>query len=894
VSLRLLYARLRSLGRRRRRDADLDEEIRFHLEEEASELQESGVSWDHARSAATRDFGNVALIRETTREVWGWGSLDRLIQDVRYGCRSLAGTPIVSIVAILSLALGIGANTAIFSVLETLILRSLPVDSPSELVLLDDGRGRRPHWTNPIWEEIKSRPGLFDGAFAVSTTQFNLAVRGETEIVDGLWASGTMFDVLGVPAIVGRTLTPEDDRPGGGPGGPVAVISHAFWQQRFGGAADVIGRSLTVERVPFTIVGVTPAWFFGVDVGRTFDIAVPVGAATLIRGPGALKGRSSWWLRIMFRLKPGQEPDAATVLLRSLQPQIREATLPDDWHPGTLERYLREPFRVEPAANGDSSIRQRYRRPLTTIMVVVGLVLLIACANLANLLLARASARRQELSVRIALGASRLRVVRQLLTESLILSCVGACLGLAIAHWGSRLLVNQLSIAGRPVFLDLSLDWTILAFTAAAAVATTAVFGIAPAMRAVRVQPNDVLKSRARTVTGEGGFGAGHVLVIVQVAVSLVLLVGAGLFVRTFSSLAHLNLGFDDRPVLVASVQTSGTRLEPARLGALLQQLLAAAAGVPGVSSAGLSMITPLSNNTWNNLVEVPTAPHLSREERLVHFNNVGVGWFGTYGTPILAGRDFATTDALGSPPVAIVNEAFARRFTGGRNPLGIRVRQPWGIDREIVGYVKDAVYESLRDPVPPTLYIPLGQDPDPPGTIDVAVRASAASPLLLTKPLANALTAVHPDLLVTLRPLSDNVEAALQQERLVALLSGFFGALALLLSALGLYGVTSYAVMRRRAEIGVRIALGAAPARVVRLVLRRTLVLVVVGTCAGAAASVWASQFVSPLLFGVQPRDADTLLSAIIVLALIAAIAGWVPARSASRLDPARILREG
>ena len=894
MTLRQLHARLRALRHWDRKESDLDEEIRFHLAEEAEERSAAGLSADEARIAAKRDFGNVSLVREATREVWGWGSVERLIQDVRYGYRALRGTPVVSTVAILSLALGIGANTAIFSVLDTLLLRSLPVDAPRQLVLLADETGRRTHWTNPIWEQLRDRPELFDGAFAVSSTRFNLARRGETEFVDGLWASGTMFDVLGVPAILGRTFTEQDDRPGGGPDGPVAVISYGFWQRRFGGATDAIGRSLTVERVPFTIVGVAPPQFFGVDVGRTFDVALPIGTVTLIRGARALEQRSSWWLRVMFRLKPGQTAEAGTVSLRPLQPLIREATLPNDWHPGELQHFLETAFRLEPAANGGSSLRERYQRPLTTIMVVVGLVLLIASANLANLLLARASARRHELSLRIALGASRLRIARQLLTESLLLSTAGALLGLLLAQWGSRVLVRQLSTVTNTVFLDLSLDWRILGFTAAVAVATAVLFGTAPAVRGTRLQPNDALKGQGRSVVGDGPRSLGHMLVVVQIALSLVLLVAAGLFTRTFASLANLDLGFDSRPIVVAAVEVPSARIEPAKRPELFRRLLEAAAAIPGVSSAALSAKTPVSNNMWNNLIELPDGPPMPASERLTHFNMLSVGWFQTYGTPMLAGRDFTSADAPGAPPVAIVNETFAKRFTGGRNPVGTRVRQPHNVTRVIVGYVRDAVYESLRDPVLPTLYISYGQETQLPSSTSVSVRAAGGSPALLTKPLAAALGQVHGDLIITFSPLADQVDAKLTQERIVAVLSAFFGGLALLLAGLGLYGVTSYAVSRRRTEIGIRMALGAAPGAVIAIVLRRAAILVGIGLVAGTAVSLWASRFVSPLLFGLQPRDPLTLVAAIVLLATIGTLAGWLPARRASRIDPARILREG
>ncbi len=823
------------------------------------------------------------------------------MQDLRDAFRALKATPVVTIVAILSLALGIGANTAIFSILDSLLLRSLPVKAPQQLVMLGDGGSGRPtSWTNPIWEQVRERQALFDGAFAWSGSRFNLAPGGQTELVDGMWASGRLFEVLGVPAILGRTFTDADDRRGGGPDGPVAVISYSFWQRRFNGAADVIGRSLTVERVPFTIVGVTPPSFFGADVGRTFDIAIPIGTEPLIRGKeSSLDRRSNWWLNMMIRLKEGQTVEAGTSALRGVLPQIREATMPQDWRPQDKDGYIRDGFSLLPAANGGSGLRSRYRQALTTIMVVVALVLLIACANIANLLLARATARRHELSVRVALGASRFRIARQLLSESLLLSGAGALLGLVFARWGSRLLVRQLSTTTNNVFLDLSLDWRVLGFTAFVAIATAVLFGTAPALRATRVQPNDALKAQGRSVIGDGRMGLGNMLVVLQVALSLMLVVAAGLFVRTFSTLASLHLGFESKGVLVANINAQRAQLEPGQRPELFRRALEAASSAPGVASAALSAVTPVSGSTWNNRIELPEGPDLPEKERLTFINLLSADWFKTYGTPMIAGRDFTSADTNGSAPVAIVNETFAQKFTYGKNPVGVRIRQPgFGprptIERQIVGYVKDAVYRSLREPVPPTMYIPYAQQPEPPSSMSVSVRAAGGSPALLTKGLAAALTQVHGDLAITLRPLADNIDAALTQERIVAMLSGFFGGLALLLAGLGLYGVTSYAVSRRRTEIGIRMALGAAPGGVVRLVLRRVAIMVLLGVIAGSALSVWASKFVATLLFGLQPQDPVTLAGAAMALTTIGALAGWLPARRAARIDPARVLRDG
>ena len=823
------------------------------------------------------------------------------MSDIRDAIRALKATPIVTIVAVLSLALGIGANTAIFSILDSLLLRTLPVKAPQQLHILGLDRTTRTSWTNPLWEQVRDRQEMFEGALTWSSTRFNLAPGGQTEFVDGIWASGRYFSVLGVQAILGRTFTDADDKRGGGPDGPVAVISYDFWQRRFDGAADVVGRSLTVERVPFTIVGVAPPGFFGVDVGRTFDVAIPIGTEPLIRGKeSSLDRRSNWWLSVMIRLRDGQTLEAGETALRGVQAQIREATMPPDWRAEDKARYIIEPFSLVPAATGGSGLRLRYRRPLTTIMVVVSLVLLIACANIANLLLARATARRHEFSVRAALGASRTRIMRQLLAESLLLSGFGAVVGLLFAQWGGQLLVRQLSTATNNVFLDISLDWRVLGFTAAVAIVTAVLFGTAPAFRAARVQPNDALKAQGRAVVGDGRFNLGNILVVAQVALSLILIVAAGLFVRTFSSLANLPIGFDRDPILVASINAQRAQLDPEQRPEFFRRVLEATAEVPGIASAALSAVTPVSGSTWNNRIELPGGPDLPETERLTYINLLSPGWFRTYGTAMIAGRDFSNADGAGSAPVAIVNETFARKFAWGKNPIGVRIRQPgYGIrpnvDREIVGYVKDAVYRSLREPVPPTMYIPYGQQLEGmPSSMSLSVRAAGGTPVLLTRPLAAALSSVNGDIAITFRPLGDQVNAALTQERIVAMLSGFFGALALLLAGLGLYGVTSYAVSRRRTELGIRMALGALPGGVIRLVLRRVAILVGLGIVVGGGVSLWAGRFVTPLIFGLQPRDPLTLAGAVVLLGAIGALAGWLPARRASRIDPARVLREG
>ena len=816
------------------------------------------------------------------------------MQDLRDAFRSLRATPIVTAVAILSLGLGIGANTAIFSILDSLLLKSLPVGDPHELALLT--AGERSSWTNPQWDQVKRHSHLFDGAFVYSTTRFNLAQGGQSEMVEGLWASGRYFEVLGVEPVLGRTFSDADDRRGGGPDGPVAVISYGFWQRRFSGAADVIGRSLVVERVPYTIIGVTPPGFFGVEVGYTFDVAIPLGTEPLVRGKDSvLDGRSNWWLRLMVRRKDGQSLEAAQAAIQGIQSQIREATMPTDWPPDDRPRYLAEPFTLSDATAGTSRLRDRYQRPLTTMMGVVGLVLLIACANIANLLLARATARRHELSVRLALGASRLRLVRQLLSESLLLSICGGLLGLVFAQWGSRLLVDHLTASTVSIVLPLELDWRVLTFTSIVAVATALLFGTAPAVRASRVAPYEAFKAHGRGLEGDRRFGLGNLLVVVQVALSLVLVVGAGLLMRTLSTLSNLELGFERDPVLLVTI--SGRSLEPQQRAAVFETIRQAVVTVPGIDAAALSIVTPVSGSAWTRLFEFPGKPDLPERERGINVNYVTPDFFRTYGTRLIAGRDFTLADRVGTRPVAIVNEAFARKYFGGENPIGRHVREASlpgrpGVAREIVGYVQDAVYRSLREPLSPTIYFAIHQRTDPSAGINLSVRSAAGAPASLIKPLAAAIGRVNGQVAFSFRPLAEQVNGTLSQERLVAMLSGFFGGLALLLAGLGLYGVTSYAVSRRRAELGIRMALGAAPGSVVRLVLQRVGLLVSLGGIIGAVGAFYASTLISTLLYGLDARDPVTFAAAAVVLATIGALAGWIPARRASRIDPALVLR--
>jgi predicted permease len=828
------------------------------------------------------------------------------MQDLRLAIRSLRATPLVTLVAALSLALAIGANTAIFSLVNSLLLRTLPVQDPAQLVFLTNSATpeRARAWSYAVWDQVRQRPQLFEAAAAWSSVRFNLASAGEMQSVDGVWASGSFFDSLGVRPILGRSFSQVDDRRGGGPDGSVAVISYQFWHRHFGGGADTVGRSLRLNGVPFTIIGVTPPEFFGIEVGRTFDVIVPLGNEPLIRGRDTnLDSPSTSFLTVMGRLRPTQSVETAAAALRGAQADIRQMTMPQDLRRSgeqAVDRYLKEPFALVPAATGTSMLRERYDRPLRAMMVVVSLVLLIACVNIANLLLARAYARRHELSVRLALGASRRRLVRQLFTETAVLSTAGGALGLVIAQWSSVVLVRQLSTPTTTVFLDLSIDGRILAFTAATTVLTTVLFGTAPALRASRTTPANSLKEEGRTLAGEPRDAFGGWLIVTQVALSVVLLVAAGLFIRTFTSVASSELGFQPDPVLVVGVDAQRASADAAERVALHERLRDSVRALPDVADAALSNIIPLTGAGSDPPIEISGVVASDTPIREAG-NRISPGWFSTLGIRLVAGRDFNDSDRRGRPRVAVVNEAFARKFFRGGNPLGrsftLFPRSPRALGPfEIVGVAADSVYYSVRAPMPPTWYAPIAQFDPVDFTLtsaSLSVRARSGSPMALTKSIVAAAASVNPELALTFRPLADQVEASTNQERLIALLAGFFGGLAMLLTALGLYGVTAYSVTRRRAEIGVRMALGARPARVIRLVLSRVSLLVSAGVVIGAGFSVWASRFIAALLYGVEPHDGVTLAGAVLALAAVAACAGGMPAWRASRLDPARVLRE-
>jgi putative ABC transport system permease protein len=901
--MKTLFRRLLHLLCWSRHVADLRDEIEAHRALRQFALERDGFGSDDAAHASRRAMGNVSLAIEDAREVWTIRALDHTRQDVRDAVRGLRKSPGFALVTIATLALGIGANTALFSIFNSLIMRPLPVRDPGSLALLADGS-----WSYPVWQQISARAeGLFDGAFTWSDETFDLALGGRPVPVDGAYVSGRFFEVLGVPAFRGRMLTPADDS-AAPPNGPVAVVSHRFWRQHFGGADDVVGRQFTVliqrQRFPFTVVGVMPPGFSGVAVGRVADVVLPFAAEPLLQGlDSALPETGRSWLEIMVRLKPGQTVERANVQLRGVQSQIRDAVLPGlHGSPAFAARYLTDPLTLAPAAAGASGLRRRYGTPLFAMVVAVGLVLLVACANIASLLLARALARRGELSVRLALGASRGRLARLLFLESLLVAMIGAGVGLLFAKWGSALLVRQLSTWERTVSLDLALDWRVLVFTATLACLCAITAGVAPMFAVKSVAPGDALKSAGRALAGDRRFAVRGALVVAQIAVSFVLVIAAGLFLRTFASLSQLPLGFVPEPLVIVDVNLFASGIRPEERGARVERLRDAAA-ISGVRSVSVSQMRLLTGGGWfsNNMVAVGDGPMLPEDRRhRVWRNAITSGWFETMGIPLRDGRDFSDRDRVGSTPVAIVNEAFARRYLSGQQPIGqtLRVDSDDGPRYEIVGIAADAVYTTPRNGMLPTMYVALAQrEPrewNSWRSVVLTIKAAAGQRALVERDVATTLTKADPTLVFRSGTFDQMLAATMTQERLVAMMSGFFGALALVLAGLGLYGIVAQAVNARRTEIGLRLALGALPTGIVRLVFRRVGALIVMGLALGLAGSWWAVRFVAPLLFQIETRDPLTFSGTAAVLVAVGVLAAWVPARHAARLDPATVLREG
>jgi putative ABC transport system permease protein len=891
---------IRRFFRRDRWDAERARELESYVAIETDDNIARGLSPDEARRAALRKIGNRTLVREDIYQMNTVTLIDNAWRDLKYGARLLRLNPGFAMVAILSLALGIGANTAIFQLLEALRIRALPVAHPEQLAevrIQGDGALGKSGWfssdhpelTYPLWERLRGRQQPFTNLFAWTSTDFEQSVAGESHTAHGIWVSGGFFDTLGVAPALGRLLTDTDDRVGCS--APPAVIGYGFWQREFAGSPTAVGAALTLDAHRYEIVGVAPPAFTGVEVGHVFDVAVPLCAEALSRGPrSALARNDAWFLDVIGRLKPGWSIARATAQLEALSPALFKETLPN-YTPEEARAYLGFRLGAFAAGTGVSELRATYESPLWLLFGTAALVLLIACANLANLMLARATARAREIAVRLALGASRTRLVRQLLAESALIAVAGASAAALLAAWLSRALVAALTTTRDPIFVDVSPDWIVFAFIAALATTACALFGVVPALRATNTSPGAAMKAGARGTGGADGSGLRRGLVVAQVAVSLVLVVGALLFVRSFRNLATVDTGFARDRLLIAEFGVRRNDLPPDRLRAGYEQLLNRIQHTPGVAAAARVRNVPIGGSFSNRQIAIDGVER--REE--VNYNSISDQYFPTVGTPLVAGREFDARDQAASARVAIVTESFARVFFGGQGAIGrtFQIVEAPGKPRppiEIVGVVRDSKYSELRETFAPLMYVPVTQDDLAPGFARLLIRSSVPPSALTATVLALA-RAEQPDSVVTFRTMESQIADALLRERLMAALSAVLGGLAALIAVVGLYGVMSYIVARRRTEIGIRMALGADPHDILRMVMREAGFLVGLGVAIGVVAAVVAARTAQALLFGLKPADPATLVAAAAGFSIVALAAGYLPAKRASRVAPTEAL---
>jgi predicted permease len=892
--------RIGMLFRREQVAKDLEEEMQLHLDLRRQQQVETGVGWKDARANAHRRFGNPTLLRERSYAAWGWSWLEGLLQDVLYGLRAMVRSPGITIVALLSLALGIGANTAIFSLIDAVMLRSLPVKDPQQLVLLGnahsagitDGFGDTELYSYPFFREFRQKNHSFSDTAAILSLPNNVhgfvSGRRSAEPMHVQLVSGTYFPTLGVHALMGRVLTDDDDRTKGGD--PVAVVSYSWWKKNLGLDPDVLNRTLKIDDTSYNIIGVAPPEFFGTTVGEAPDIWIPMSMVEQV--PPHFKGCHSdnltASLYILGRLKTGvsiaQATTETSLLYQQIMQSLRGGPLSQDDNSALKKAHVP----LTSMATGLSSLRREFSDPLRFLMGIAGLVLLIACANIANLLLARSTMRTREFAMRQALGAQRGRLVRQLLTESMMLAAAGGALGIAFAAGASHLLLRMVSGGPEAVPLRVSVDIHMLLFTLAVSVITALLFGSIPAFRVTRLELTRSLKDGQGAAVRSKGVLA-RSLVISQVAFSLLLVVAAGLFLRTLVNLSRVDVGFEKQNVLFLHIDESsvGYKDDDPRVFALYRQIEERVGALPGVQGAGFSSFV-FGEGSWNGTVGVPGAEK-GRDVDVKH-NVVSDGYFPALQIPILAGRNFGPQDTATSQKVAIISERMARTMFPKGNPLGRHYSLGQNEEHEVIGIVKDVKFLSLQED-PETLdYIPATQHPMYLGDFVVRFTGNFSS---ISSAVQRAIHEIDHSLPITdVTTLDEWVSRSITDQRVVAQLSGFFGLLAVFLSAIGIYGLMSYMVSRRTNEIGIRMALGAERRQVGWLVMREIFVLVVIGLAIGVPAVLFCRNLVAHMLFGLDGNNAANLLAAIAVMLLIAAFAGYLPARRASRVDPMIALR--
>lgn len=892
-----LLRRLRYLIHQRRLEAELAEEIDAHRAMRQQTLEAHGLTRNEAERASRRALGNVTLAREDARAAWIAPWIESVWQDVVYALRIVRRAPAFAAAIVLVMALGIGATTGVFGLLDDLVLKDLPVHRPDRLVYFT-----KPSFSYPVLREVAARgTHVFSSVAGWNLERANIEWAVELEPAEILAATGNFYETLGIRAAAGRTFGPDDDQMGGGAQGPVAVISHACWQRRFGASRSAIGRTVRIDRTPFTIVGVTPPGFSGVAPGLAPEVTIPW---SVLQNAETLRSHATSSIHLLGRLREGLTLLQADAALQAFWPSVLEVTTPVSMPPDRRAMYLSRSTQLHSARAGYSRVRNQFEEPLWMLLALVGLLMTVACASAANLLLARGVARRREIAVRLAIGAGRGRLVRQMLTEAAVWTTLAAGLGIGLASWSGAALVAMMTTRDEPIVIDVTPDWRMLLFGLALAFLAAGFCALVPAFRSTRLDPGPTLKGGGTAAGLARRWSLGKTLVAVQIALTIVLLVGAGLFVRSLLRVLAQDAGFDRHRVLVLATDPKAAGYQAAALAGYYDRLLERLRALPGVEAAALSWYPPISDQDgmWSQSIAVDGVPLAPIATRFVYFNAISPRYFEALGMRIVRGRDFAAGDSASAPRVVAVNESLARRFFPGQDPLGRRItigRNASRRDLEIVAIVSDAKYQRLQEEPRSIAYLPCAQlgEMIAGENLHAEVR-TAASMAATAQQMRRAAGDLDPRVPIRVETVDDRIRQSLVRERIIAFLASGLGAAALTLACAGLYGLLAYAVSRQTYEIGLRLALGANRRVVLWLVLRECLVLALLGTAAGLAASLALGRAVRAFLRQlapfdpVSPTDWLALAAATAVMIAVAALAGLVPARRAAQVDPAVALR--
>jgi predicted permease len=892
------------LFRRRRIEAEMDAELRFHIDSFAADLVRQGATREEALRRARIEFGRIEVHKEDCRASLGLRLFDELRADCRYALRTMRHNPGFTAVAVISLGLGIGANTAIFTFAQEILRTTMAVPHSERLRMLNwEVVDPKAHFPGPVWgslspslpspfpyrlyREMRRDNEVLDDLVAFKDVyHLSAAVDGKAEPVDGMLVSGNFYRSLAPRVIAGRPIAPEDDSFSAS---PVVVISDAYWSRRFGRSANALGKVISLNRVPVTIIGVNAPEFKGAKAGGTYEMFLPLSLQPQvlpIRDGSLLAIDNYWWLMIMGRLKPEVTDRAANAALEVTFRNAFRTTIPST---KDIPR-----FSIINGSRGLDRLQLQFTKPIYLLLALAGLVLLIACANLANLLLARSSARQREMSLRLAMGASRPRVMQQVLTEAMLLAVLGGTAGLLLGYWGRDLIPSLFEDSWHQSGVDPQMDWRVFAFAFAITLITGLLFGVAPAWRCTRADVNSGLKETGRMSSSRPKAILGKSLVVFQVSLSLLLLIGAGLFLRTLLNLRTTTIGFNPEHILLFDLNPPRTQYPWPKGAALYRQIADKIAALPGVQSVTMSAEPLLANSMDRNCFRPTGKPSGPAEQDPPWTNSVGPNFFETFGIPMVNGRSFTARDSQNVPEVAIVNRRFAKEVFPNENPVGETITSCERGDNpapiEIVGVSEDAKYRDIRAEAPPTIYFSFQQNYKGRATFELKTAASTSS---IVAEIRDAVRSVDKDLPVQeVRTQTQQIEATLSQERVFATLTSAFGLLALILASIGIYGIMAYTVSRRTNEIGIRMALGARSSQVLSMVLRETFLLAFIGIGAGLAAAAALTRLAASMLYNLKPTDPLTFSGAALLLVIIALAAGFTPARRASRVDPMHALR--